>query len=230
MSRHAPAIPDGVPVLSRGRHRRPRKGACFMEMASFLAGEKWSDHPRCTHPVLASLARSTNDAVSDDTRQRLVPMIPEVVGLNPEDGRVAPVIVLQAAAAALRHANVERQNILALAILVAERGVGDCPGDLERSVLADAQEALDDVPLARRWAENFARRTDGRPIRLTAACRVAVIAVEGLADSGLPDAEDRMVALLRRAVTATQMLDEDREARTPAPAPPRSPLLARLLT
>ena len=32
------AAPDGVPVLSRGKHRSPRRGACFMEFASFLAG------------------------------------------------------------------------------------------------------------------------------------------------------------------------------------------------
>ena len=40
-----------------GRHRNPRKGACFMEMASFLAGERWSDHPQCTHPPRRDGAR-----------------------------------------------------------------------------------------------------------------------------------------------------------------------------
>src|SRR3954451_19465820 len=35
-------VPDMMPVLSRGRHRNPRKGACFMELASFVAGERWS--------------------------------------------------------------------------------------------------------------------------------------------------------------------------------------------
>lgn len=44
-------VPQGVPVLSHGRHRNPKQGACFMEMASFLAGERWSDSPRCTHPT-----------------------------------------------------------------------------------------------------------------------------------------------------------------------------------
>ena len=86
-------IPDGVPVLSRGRHRNPRKGACFMEMASYLAGERWSDHPKCTHPVLASLARCVNDALGDVRRQELAMMIPEVVGLNPDDRRVAPTLM-----------------------------------------------------------------------------------------------------------------------------------------
>ena len=50
-----------VPVLSRGKHRNPRKGACFMEFASYLAGEPWSDHPACTHALLAGVARDVND-------------------------------------------------------------------------------------------------------------------------------------------------------------------------
>ena len=37
--------PVVLPILSRGKHRSPRKGACFMEFASLLAGERWSDHP-----------------------------------------------------------------------------------------------------------------------------------------------------------------------------------------
>ena len=49
-------LPDGLPILSRGRHRNPKRGACFMELASVLAGERWSDHPSCTHPLLAQLA------------------------------------------------------------------------------------------------------------------------------------------------------------------------------
>ena len=71
-----PSTPDLLPVLSRGRHRTPRKGACFMEMASYLAGERWSDHPACTHPLLATLARDVNDHVADASRSRLVPLIP----------------------------------------------------------------------------------------------------------------------------------------------------------
>jgi hypothetical protein len=46
--------PPLLPILSRGKHRNPRKGACFMELASLLAGERWSDHPACTHRLLAA--------------------------------------------------------------------------------------------------------------------------------------------------------------------------------
>src|SRR5688500_14589164 len=79
------ALPEGVPVLARGRHRTPRRGACFMEFASFLAGERWSDHPACTHPLLGLLARRVNDQISDAGRQQLTPLIPTVVGRRGDD-------------------------------------------------------------------------------------------------------------------------------------------------
>ena len=74
--------PGIMPVLSRGKHRNPRRGACFMEFASFLAGERWSDHPACTHPSLAALARLVNDWTSDTNRPRLAHLVPSVIGLT----------------------------------------------------------------------------------------------------------------------------------------------------
>ncbi|MGH9132316.1 MAG: hypothetical protein ACRDZZ_00145, partial [Ilumatobacteraceae bacterium] len=75
-------VPDVVPVLSRGKHRSPRNGACFMEMAAYLAGERWSDHPRCTHPLVAAVARLVNDHTTDANRARLADLIPSVIGLT----------------------------------------------------------------------------------------------------------------------------------------------------
>src|SRR5215472_7764028 len=80
--------PELVPVLSRGKHRSPRKGACFMELASYLAGERWSDHPACTHPLLAALARDVNDYTSDAGRARLAGLVPSVIGLTGDDLRL----------------------------------------------------------------------------------------------------------------------------------------------
>jgi hypothetical protein len=77
--------PDLLPILSPGRHRSPRTGACFMELASLLAGQRWSDHPACTHPLLAALARHVNDYTSDAGRQRLAELIPSVIGLTGAD-------------------------------------------------------------------------------------------------------------------------------------------------
>src|SRR5699024_3596817 len=60
-----------MPLLARGRHRNPRRGACFMELVSYLAGETWSDSPECTDESLAHLARMVNDFSSDADRPQL---------------------------------------------------------------------------------------------------------------------------------------------------------------
>lgn len=57
--------------LSRGRHTGPGNGACVMELASMLAGERFSDHPRSVCPVIGSFLRGYNDLVDDDRRQNL---------------------------------------------------------------------------------------------------------------------------------------------------------------
>ena len=127
MSRET-TLPELVPVLSAGRHRNPRKGACFMEMASFLAGERWSDHPSCTHPLLASLARLVNDSLGDADRGRLVTLIPDVVGLTGTDLDLDLAIATRAAAAALPVAPSTRQNVLAVGLLTAQRLAADPTG------------------------------------------------------------------------------------------------------
>ena len=86
-----------------------------MELASYLAGEKWSDHPRCTHSLLAALARDVNDHVSDGYRVWLAPLIPDVIGLNTGDPRAHAWIARDAALAALPIVSAERQGVAAAA-------------------------------------------------------------------------------------------------------------------
>ena len=101
-------LPALLPVLSRGKHRSPRKGACFMEFASLLAGERWSDHPACTHPLLAAVARHVNDFTSDAGRARLAELIPSVIGLTGEDLHIDGRIALGSARLALPVVAAER--------------------------------------------------------------------------------------------------------------------------
>lgn len=91
---------DSLPELSPGIHLSPQEGACFMEFASLLAGERWSDHPRCTHPALAELARLVNDACPPRERPRLARWVPDVIGVAGRDARVAPALVILCAHAA----------------------------------------------------------------------------------------------------------------------------------
>lgn len=93
-------LPAGIPILCSGAHDAPEHGACFMEYASVLAGERFSDHPHCTHPVLAAACRAINDHISDAGRQRLVTYVPEVVGTATRDPRISAALTLVCADAA----------------------------------------------------------------------------------------------------------------------------------
>jgi hypothetical protein len=66
--------------LSQGKHRDPDHGACVMELASMLAGEPFSDRPRCVDPVIAGFLRTYNDGIDDRRRQDLYPLAAEAVG------------------------------------------------------------------------------------------------------------------------------------------------------
>ena len=51
-----------------------------MELASMLAGEPFSDRPRCVDPVIAGFLRTYNDGIDETRRQDLYPVASEVVG------------------------------------------------------------------------------------------------------------------------------------------------------
>src|SRR4051794_8559268 len=66
--------------LSRGKHRTPEDGACVMELASMLAGERFTDAPQAVCPVIAGFLRAYNDTVDDRRRQDLYGLASQVVG------------------------------------------------------------------------------------------------------------------------------------------------------
>lgn len=66
--------------LARGRHRSPADGVCAMELASMLAGERFSDRPRSVSRVVGAFVRTYNDLVDDERRQDLYAYAAEVVG------------------------------------------------------------------------------------------------------------------------------------------------------
>jgi hypothetical protein len=71
--------------LSAGRHPSPQSGACVMELASMLAGEPFTDHPRAVCPVIATVLRAYNDALDDDRRQDLYRYAAASVGTRSAD-------------------------------------------------------------------------------------------------------------------------------------------------
>jgi hypothetical protein len=203
MIHRTPNTPDMMPVLSRGKHRNPKKGACFMELASFLAGQPWSDHPTCTHPLLASLARDVNDHVGDYARTKLAPMIPEVIGLDGDDPRVDAWIAREAALAALPVTASERQGVAAVGLLRCERMLNILEGRSKDYVDPRTQEALDSVPHARDWARGFTALGWGSSNSFAKRSAPAIVhsAVSGIAAASVADSDAILVDLLRRTIT-----------------------------
>lgn len=202
MTRRAPHTPDMMPVLSRGKHRNPKKGACFMELASYLAGERWSDHPACTHGLLASLARDVNDHVGDHARSRLAPHIPEVIGLRSDDPRVDAWIAREVALAALPVTAAERQGVVAVGLLRCERMLNQLEGRDRHHIDARTAAALDDVPHARDWARGFTALGWGTASSFAKRSAPAIVhsAVSGIAVAAVPCPDDLLVDLLERTV------------------------------
>lgn len=215
--------PDAIPVLSRGKHRRPRRGACFMELASYVAGEPWSDHPACTHPALATMARDVNDYTSDANRGRLAPLIPSVIGLTDPDPLVDVRIALRAAAAALPVSAEHRQRVLAVGVLRCEHELSASGTTSDEALRAIARDALETVPHATDWARRFMRTTDWRRGRSRKRPYQGIVhqAIRGIAEACVDDPDDLLYALLAETI--------DECARTMKPTestPQRQPVAA----
>jgi hypothetical protein len=201
------SAPDLMPDLSPGRHRTPRKGACFMEFASYLAGEKWSDHPKCTHPLLAAVARLVNDFTSDAGRSRLVPLIPRVIGLTSENPALNLRIVVHAASAAIPVASLERQRALAVGLISCSRLVDPADEALTRQI----EDALDQVPDSERWAREFisTHRLGPEKSLLRRGSEAMIrLSLVGIAFACVPDADERMYNLLERLIVEFEAVEE----------------------
>ena len=206
------STPDLLPVLSRGKHRNPRRGACFMELASFLAGERWSDHPACTHPLLAELARNVNDRTSDGDRPLLAPLIPSVVGLTTGDVRADARIALHCALVALPVAPQARQRSLAVAVQACLRQA-EARGDADAGGLREqAERLLAEVPDAARWAAVFAARagldedTSRQRFRRHSGPGIVNLATRAISEAAVPSQDRLLRTALEGAIEVCRAL------------------------
>jgi len=213
--------PEFLPTLSAGKHRTPAQGACFMEYASYLAGERWTDRPACTDAILAELARCVNDSVSDDARQRLIHDVHRVIGLR-ADERLSLRIALRAAATAIRWVSEDRQKSLAIGmrgmlLALARRGEASGPA------IEYAEAALDDVPRAAARADEYFAKVGHRPMHLIEVGGTQAVrhAVEGILVASEPPAADaRLAGMLRDAIAEAEAIV--RGAATRAAEAPRA--------
>ena len=197
--------PSGMPQLSRGKHRSAKTGACFMEFASYLAGEPWSDSPQCTDPLLSHLARAVNDRLSDERRNEIARDIPRVIGLRGDHRILAPVIALRAAASALPVVSMGRQHALAVALLALPRLL---PAHVAPALRRDVRAALDAVPEAERWATEHLRKNPvkDRDLRTGAAPVAVQLAATGIAEACIADPDSALIELLRDAISDVEDL------------------------
>jgi hypothetical protein len=194
--------PNLLPILSPGKHRSPRTGACFMELASLLAGERWSDHPACTHPLLAAVARHVNDHTSDAGRQRLTDLIPSVIGLTGDDLRIDARIALRSATMALPVVAAERQRVMAVSVLACDRVLAELDGRTAGALEQQTRRALAKAPHATEWADRFTSgvRPSAKGFRRQAAPTIVQDAVEGIGQACVPDPDGMLRGLLVQAI------------------------------
>jgi hypothetical protein len=222
--------PALIPILSRGKHRSPRKGACFMEFASLLAGERWSDHPSCTHPLVAAVARHVNDLTSDAGRGRLAELIPSVIGLTGDDLHIDARIALGSARLALPVAAAERQGVLAVGVLSCERVLAELDGRPAGTLEDQSRSVLAQVPQAARWADRFAAAAprsafSAKRFRDQAAPAIVGNAAQGIAQACVPDPDGMLRDLLVLTISTCRQWAGDQgivagRSTTPTPRPP----------
>src|SRR3954447_9336398 len=66
--------------LRRGAHASPEHGVCVVELASMLAEERFSDHPRSVCRVIAGFLRVYNDRLPPSDLDEIRPLAAVVVG------------------------------------------------------------------------------------------------------------------------------------------------------
>jgi hypothetical protein len=198
----ARSAPEGLPLLRAGAHLTPQDGACLMEYVSVLAGRSFNDHPSCTDPTLATVARLVNDASTDAGRPLLATFAPLLAetGSAPDARRTAAVV---------------RATVLA-----AQAGAGD--SRRLRRLLRGAEQRYDLVtstgPLA-----DLARRLDTLH-RYGSGRRRLELSVLALRELPAPRRDPALRAALAAALAAALTPARPPAVDVPGPAPiPRVP-------
>ena len=178
-----------------------------MELASYLAGERWSAHPACTHPLLAALARDVNDHIGDLGRARLAELAPSVIGLTGDDLHLDARIALGCARTALPVVAAGRQQIMAVAVMACERVLARLDGRPPDELEERSRAALEQVPHAAQWARSFTARLardmpiSAEDLRQRSAPFTVHAAVEGIALAYIPEPDQMLRDLLAGAIS-----------------------------
>ena len=207
-------IPDALPFLSPGRHRRRRRGVCLMEYTSIIAGERFSDHPKCTDPALAAVARAVNDYSSDAARQPLVELASDLSVAHLTDPSVGYAVARRCLLTALPYSHQPRRRVLVVGLLGLDRASRDMSRGW-RPDFVDVDTELGLMPFDRELDEATAflraqrvtpREHLRRGLPLAIETAIATIAEEASdSDAVLRALLDDCLYDVRRAATVTQV-------------------------
>jgi hypothetical protein len=143
-----------------------------------------------------------NDHSTDEARQRLVEVVPDLIGLIGDDLRIDVGIALRAATTALPVVAEEQQYVMAAAVLTCERVRADLDGRPGAPMSEGSREALARVPAAAAWAQRHTRGigTSRRVFRRQSAPAILTCAVGGIARACVRDPDSLLHDLLVGAV------------------------------
>lgn len=129
-----------------------------MEFTSILAGERFSDHPRCTDPVLATVARTVNDYSTDGGRQRLAVLASDLTTATPAAPDVGYALARRCLLSALAFASGERRRVIIVGLLGLDRAAAGRTRGWRRGLLdLDTELALLSEPAEVEQAAEFLR-------------------------------------------------------------------------
>jgi len=192
-------------VLRSGTHTSSSDGVSLMEAVSALAGEPWSNSPSCTSPVIAAYARSLNDWLPDDARQRLKAYIPRLVGTAEPDLELR-----RAFACADAAVRVFAPLAFAAAGLVEEAAKLGALAPVDRESAESARSAAESAEWAARSAASTAAWSAAESMRSAAeSARSAASAARAAARAAEPAwAAESVRAAARSAVRAAERAPE----------------------
>lgn len=77
-----------LPPLVQGSHGDPKHGLCAMEMVAFMECLPHTDQPECTCQTIRGFVICINDTLDDKERQKLLPVLPELVDTVVPEGKM----------------------------------------------------------------------------------------------------------------------------------------------
>ena len=219
-------------LLGRGTHTDPRDGCNVLELASVLAGERWSTSPQSVHPALATAAETVNDLLTDDRKRLLVPLASWLPGTNSADPRIWPAVASACIRTALASApGPDQPRLLADLnrtrewLVLASSASGGRRGHRDRQWVMDASRSA----LLRVASSADPKAADAALCRVLVECinECRRLAGEVAVDPLLPLVDcPRRLLIRSRAVWSPgcdwmeqgyQLITGEQPARTPAP-------------